>query len=60
MYLTDVCMRMLVLRKRWLYHHGIMYMNLFDAFLVCVHAGEIVQLPQHSGFRVAKLATLKL
>ena len=51
---------MLVLRKRWLYHHGIMYMNLFDAFLVCVHAGEIVQLPQHSGFRVAKLATLKL
>eukprot|EP00439_Symbiodinium_sp_Y106_P048134 s192_g6.t1 len=59
-YLTDVCVRMLVLRKRWLYHHGIMYMNLFDAFLVCVHAGEIVLAAEASSQASATMRGVKL
>ncbi|CAE7891213.1 Scn11a, partial [Symbiodinium microadriaticum] len=59
-YLTDVCVRMLVLRGRWLYHHGIMYMNLFDAFLVIVHAVEIALAAEANGQTSAAMRAWKL
>ncbi|CAK9045817.1 unnamed protein product [Durusdinium trenchii] len=46
-YVLDVLLRIVVLRKEWFLDHvdGIMYMNLFDAFLVVVHALELLLLP---------------
>ncbi|CAE7244122.1 Scn11a [Symbiodinium natans] len=43
-YVMDMLTRMLVLRRRWYYDPeiGIMYMNLFDAILVLVHALELI------------------
>ena len=53
-YLLDVVVRMIVLRKEWYFDEveGIMYMNMFDAILVLVHGFELMLLPvsssQHS------------
>ncbi|CAE7896910.1 Sodium channel protein type 10 subunit alpha [Symbiodinium microadriaticum] len=46
-YLLDVVVRMIVLRKEWYFDEveGIMYMNMFDAILVLVHGFELMLLP---------------
>ena len=49
-YLLDVVVRMIVLRKEWYFDEveGIMYMNMFDAILVLVHGFELMLLPVSS------------
>ena len=47
-YLLDVLVRIYVLHKHWYYYPlegGIMWMNLFDAFLVLLSAFELWLLP---------------
>eukprot|EP00434_Breviolum_minutum_P020198 symbB.v1.2.017811.t1/scaffold1395.1/size121899/3 len=46
-YILDVLVRMVVLKKEWLLDplDGIMYMNIFDAGLVLVHGLELLVLP---------------
>lgn len=49
-YILDVLVRMVVLKKEWLLDplDGIMYMNIFDAGLVLVHGLELLVLPASS------------
>lgn len=46
-YITDVVVRILVLRSEWYFdrREGWMYMNFFDLLLVSVHTFEILLLP---------------
>ncbi|CAE7896908.1 Sodium channel protein type 11 subunit alpha [Symbiodinium microadriaticum] len=46
-YILDVLARIIVLRKEWYYDpiEGVMFMNIFDALLVMVHAFELIILP---------------
>ncbi|CAE7023046.1 Cacna1g [Symbiodinium natans] len=46
-YVFDVALRMVVLKKEWIYDdaEGIMFMNMFDAVLVLVHGFELLLLP---------------
>ena len=46
-YVTDVLVRMCVLRSEWYFdlREGWMYMNFFDLILVSVHTFEILLLP---------------
>ena len=46
-YIVDVLVRIIVLRREWYYddQEGIMFMNIFDALLVLVHAFELMLLP---------------
>eukprot|EP00439_Symbiodinium_sp_Y106_P021209 s1443_g2.t1 len=46
-YILDVLARVVILRKEWYYDpiEGVMFMNIFDALLVMVHAFELIILP---------------
>jgi len=68
LYVADVVVRLGVLRNEWYYdpQEGYMYLNMFDAFLVCLSTVELIVLPaalsaggdtefQASAIRVLKL-----
>jgi len=48
-YVVDLFLRICVLRRTWVYddeeNDGIMYLNIFDAFLVCLNSIELLLLP---------------
>ena len=47
LFVLDVLVRIVVLRHEWYYdsREGIMYLNVFDACVVCVNAFELLVLP---------------
>eukprot|EP00930_Biecheleria_cincta_P073623 TRINITY_DN60902_c0_g1_i1.p1 TRINITY_DN60902_c0_g1~~TRINITY_DN60902_c0_g1_i1.p1 ORF type:complete len:583 (+),score=93.52 TRINITY_DN60902_c0_g1_i1:127-1875(+) len=58
-YLLDLIVRMVVLRRKWLVdsHEGIQFMNLFDAVIVLLNAAEIFVVPLLQNKDVARNAS---